>query len=286
MEVEHLTEYKDFLRLTKGLSDKSIADYTYWIKKFDPNLMSQDYINDYIQSRGNNQPLRASVYKLLEMCGLLKIYDMPPKITGRQRKRIIRGIAKEEIQRVSNYLYNKSFKKGLIFDIAYQGALRRVEVTTIKLKSFKWLEWLSDITKPCQLIVLGKNDKERVVLINSETAEKIFNYYNDKYNFDTMDQIQAFMNSPALLFSYEGHALSKWFIWKLVHSASIEVLGRDIRTHELRHARATELERMGVPIRDIKIYLGHSSLATTEIYLHRDETEAIVNIQKIISENK
>jgi integrase/recombinase XerD len=283
MREDHLKEYMEFLEKTKGLSECTLKHYKYFIKDFDMEKISQDYINEYIQTRGNNSIVRGAVLNLFEMLSLHKLYDMPPKMTGRTKKRIVRDVTGEEISHMREYLYRHSFKRGVIFDLLYQGALRRVEVPTIKLNSFKWIDWLDDMSKPCHLIILGKGDKERVVLINPETAELIFSNYCKKYNINSMERIMEFANSPNLLFTREdGSAISMWYVWKVIRLGSKNVLGRSVRTHELRHARATELERMGVQIKDIKNYLGHSSLATTEIYLHTTEKESIENIEKIM----
>jgi len=221
-----------------------------------------------------------------EMTGLNRTFEMPPKRTGAVKQRIIRDISNEEIDTLRVHLYSKSFRKGLIFDLLYQGALRRAEVPTIKLNSFKWLEWIENVNDFCKLIIKGKRNKERIVLINPETAERIFNHYNRKYNFENMEQITTFANSPSLLFTIDGKQISEWYVWNVVHTGSHQILSRDIRTHELRHFRSSELERMGVPIRDIKNYLGHSSLATTEIYLHRSENESIETIGNILKKEQ
>lgn len=264
---------------------KSVKDYIYWIKDLGPTKLSQPYINQFLQDRGNNSGVRGCMINFLEFAGMKKEFDMPSNITGRKKQRIIRDISRDEIDLLRNFLYRHSFKRGLIFDLLYQGALRRGEVPTIKLNSFKWMEWLDKLESPCELIVLGKGDKERVVLINPETAERIFNHYNAKYNFKNLDEIRAFANSPSLLFTTEGKQISEWYVWNVIHAGSQKALGRDVRTHELRHCRATELERIGIPVRDIKNYLGHSSLATTEGYLHRSEKESIENIGRILQKN-
>ena len=170
----------------------------------------------------------------------------------------------------------------MIFDLTYQGALRRFEIPTIKLNSFKWIEWLDDMDKPCHLIIQGKGNKQRTVLINSTCAEKIFEHYRIKYELNDMEKIRAFANSPSLIFG----KMNLWYVWDVIHSGSQKAIGREIRPHELRHCRATELERMGVPIKDIKNYLGHSSIGTTEIYLHTSEKESIDNIQNIIKKRQ
>lgn len=261
--------------------DRSIEQYIYYYNKLDLTKISdQNYVNQFIQDWHNNPIVRGMMLNLLEHLKLNKIIDMPPKKAGSQKKRIIRDVSDQEIHAMRDYLYDKSFKKGLIFDMIYQGALRRSEIPTIKLNSFRWMQWLGNTAKPCHLIVLGKRDKERTVLINPETAQKIFLHYNDKYDLSNDDNLNAFSNSPSLIFG----KISERYVWDVIHKGSRRCLGRDIRTHELRHCRATELERMGVPIKDIKVYLGHSNLATTEIYLHTSEKESIANISEIINQ--
>ena len=75
--------------------------------------------------------------------------------------------------------------------------------------------------------------------------------------------------------------LSEWGVWGIVRKHSTERLKRDIRPHELRHARATELEENGASIKDIQKYLGHASITTTEIYLHSDESKALDRIEDL-----
>jgi len=282
MEDQEIEKFCEYLALTKGLMERTVLHYIGYFKMLDlTRISSQDYCNQFIQDHKNNSVVRGMLINLLQFKGFDKTINMPPKKSGSIKKRIIRDVAKEDIDRLRDYLYEQSFRKGLIFELVYQGALRRVEVPTIKTGSFKWLEWIDDTTKPCHLVVLGKRNKERIVLINPETAEKILMHYMNKYQFKTIDEFKVFANSNSLLLSN----LSEYKVYDVIHRGSIKCLGRDVRPHELRHARATELERMGVPIRDIKVYLGHSNLATTEIYLHRLEKESIENIQNILQKN-
>jgi integrase len=282
-DEQEMREFYNYLSCTKGLMDRTVILYLGYFKIFDiARISSQEYCNQFVQDHKNNSVVRGMLINLLQFKGLSKSIDMPPKKTGSVKKRIIRDISKEEIDKLKDYLYKQSFKKGLIFELIYQGALRRVEIPTVKMNSFKWLEWINDVSKPCHLIILGKRDKERTVLINPETVEKIFMYYMNKYQFKSMDDFKTFANSNSLLFPN----LSEYKIYDIIHRGSINCLNRDIRTHELRHCRATELEKMGVPIKDIKVYLGHSNLATTEIYLHTSEKESIRNIQDILNKRE
>ena len=57
---------------------------------------------------------------------------------------------------------------------------------------------------------------------------------------------------------------------------------KHIRLHDLRHSCATLLVQNKVPIKDIQIWLGHSNIQTTMIYLHMDNTDKEVSANVLI----
>ena len=272
-------EFLNYLNDTKGLMPRTVEHYMGYYRLLNKAVpFTQDYCNKFIQDHKNHSIVRGMMLNLLELRKLNKIIDLPPKRTGKPKKRIIRHVSLDEVTLLKDYLYGKSFKQGLIFELIYQGALRRAEISTIKINSFEWVEWIKNMAKPCKLIVIGKGDKERVVLINPETAEKLLNRYIAKHHLDTIEKVKDFVKHESFIFK----GISERFIYEIIHAGSLKCLSRDIRPHELRHARATELEKMGVPIRDIKVYLGHTNLTTTEIYLHTSDKKSIDNIQEMI----
>jgi len=279
MDDKEMMDFGLYLSKTRGLEDKTIELYLRWFRLIDlASLPHQEYIDAFLQAHNNNSVVRGMMLNLLRFKGLHKTLDIPPAPTGTPKKRIVRSISKQEIDKLKDCLYAESFIKGLIFDLMYQGALRRDELPNVRINSFQWNEWKENPTKLCKLIVLGKGDKERVVLINPETMQKILNYYAEKYPDASVNSLA---NSSQFIFAdRQKNQMSDMIVYYIVKRGSKKYLGRDIRPHELRHHRATELERLGVPIRDIKNYLGHSNLATTEIYLHKSESESLEVIQE------
>ena len=281
-DQETLTAFHDYLRNMKRLSPKTIKDYLGYFKLLDLQKIDQAYIDKFLQDHGNHSNIRGMIKNLLECLGLDMQIRMPPKSTGKKKKRVIRPILQENINSLRSHLYSVSFKHGLIFDLVYQGALRRNEVATIKIRDFEWEEFENSDNNFCKLIILGKGNKERRVLINAETVNKIFAYYHSKYPMKNLDEIKSFYNSNSLLFTRkDGSPITDKTVYYIIKKGSKKILGRDIRPHELRHHRATELEKKGVPIRQIKLYLGHANLTTTEIYLHQSEAEGLRNIERL-----
>lgn len=279
---EEALGFLQYLMEEMRLSEKSVNTYRDFYIHFDSSKLSQDYIRSFILEHGNSPPVRAMVKNFLAF-KKLSGYELPRRTAGSKPKKLIRKITEEEIKKVSDLLYRLSFQKGLIFDLIVEGALRRSEVTTIKLNSFRWEEWLENTSRFCKLLIKGKGNKERIVLVNPETAEMIVNHFIKEIEIDEMDEIKEILKSDTPLFQCDNEVNFSHKIYDTIKRTSKRVLGRDIRPHELRHYRATDLEKRGVNIRDIKNYLGHSRIATTEIYLHKSGEESVEAIEDILS---
>ena len=237
----------------------------------------------FVLEHHNTTIVRAFIKHYLEWKGIPDTFKLPRRAIGRKPQRIARTITKEEFKIVRDYFYASSFRNGLIFDMIYQGAMRRVEILTITLGSFFWNEWLNNRQDFCKLVILGKGNKQRIVLINPETTQSILELFIVSHNLDTEEKIRAFFsrNQNHLLFARkDGKRMTEKEVYDIIKKLSIKALGRDIRPHELRHFRATELEKRGVLLRDIRNYLGHTKLATTEIYLHKTGEESVGNIKE------
>lgn len=285
MKEEEASKYYSFLKNIKRVGDRTIFQYIKHMRRL-PLEITQDSVNKFISDCKNTDVARAFMKSYLVFTGLHKNIDLPPRRTGTEKKRLFRPIPPEEWKEFIDGVYAQSFKDGMMFEIIYQGALRRVEIPTIRINSFHWSEWFMNIHEFCKLDVIGKGDKERTVLINPETAEKLFSHYVSKFNLEDDDKIQMFINSSDKLFGIEDDHERK--VNDLLDKYSIKFfkernLERNIRPHELRKQRATELLSRGVPMHDIKNYLGHSNVAITEKYIQEAEGESISNIQEVLS---
>lgn len=222
----------------------------------------------------------------LEFLGKEREFDLPITKRGTKQRRLIRPVSMVEINRLREEAYHRKKRDGIIMDLLYWGALRRGEILTIQVNSFDWAEFFGYPTKYGKVRVRGKGKKDRIVLVHPDAMRTLLGIYFEKKiitNFMTPEEMIQKLNSmDAPLFK----KLSEWQVWKIVRFYSTKFLKRDIRTHEIRHARATQLEDEGVSIKDIQRYLGHSSLMTTEIYLHSDEGKSLERIKKVSEKNK
>lgn len=126
---------------------------------------------------------------------------------------------------------------------------------------------IDSINEDNSINIIGKGNKERQVYLNGSTYEAVQNYlkirpHNEKVNDDN-----------ALFISNKFNRLSKSAVQDMVKKRVI-MAGLDPKkysVHKLRHTAATLMYKYGdVDILTIKEVLGHSNVATTQIYTHLD----------------
>lgn len=282
--MESEDPYLKWIKKIKGLSKTTIYLYANHYKQFSAQDLTQDLINDFLQKKKNTSVARGFVKSYLEFLGRPDDFTMPKHSTGKKKKRVIRDYTFDQIHKVRVFSYEQSIKEGLIFDIIYFGALRLMEILDIKVNSFYWSDYFKDPSKFCKLHVFGKGKKERPVLVHPETMQHLINLYLKKKVINpymsSEDRVNALtqIKSPVFKDLYERK------VWKIIKRNSKKAVGIEMRPHELRHTRATELERQGASIRSIQHYLGHSSPQITEIYLHTTQEQSLQEIMEIVND--
>ncbi len=283
---ETLQNYCDYLKKIRGLSDTSVYHYLKYHRHFMNTQITQENINKFVASKKNNSVVRAYMKSYLEFLEMDKEFELPIVKRGTKPKRLIRPVSMVEINKMRDEAYDKKVRDGIIMDLLYWGALRRAEILTIKINSFYWGDFFANPEEYGKVRVVGKGKKDRIVLVHPKAMKSLLEIYLDKkiltMFMQPAEMIQKLNSMDAPLFK----KLSEWSVWKIVQYYSTKHLRRDVRTHELRHARATALEEDGASIKDIQRYLGHSSLTTTEIYLHSSESKSLENIKKISENNR
>jgi integrase/recombinase XerD len=117
------------------------------------------------------------------------------------------------------------------------------------------------------VLVHGKGDKERIVPFGETAKEKL-----EKYLFEARPELVGSKIVPEVFVNYRGEPISRKGVWKKFKELNI-LAGVDAKVHTLRHSFATHLLAGGADLRSVQELLGHSDLATTQIYTHVDDKE-------------
>lgn len=146
-----------------------------------------------------------------------------------------------------------------LFEMIYSCGLRISEACSLLIENLHLNEQL--------VMVRGKGDKERIVPFGAEAKEKLESYLDCGRPLLVGKKVvrEVFVN-------YKGEPISRKGVWKRFQE--LEALsGVTSKVHTLRHSFATHLLAGGADLRSVQELLGHSDLATTQIYTHVDDNQ-------------
>ncbi|MCI9843419.1 tyrosine-type recombinase/integrase [Flavobacterium pectinovorum] len=147
----------------------------------------------------------------------------------------------------------------LIVDMFYTTGMRRAELIGLLVKG---VDLSSGVLK-----VLGKRNKERIIPILPIIAVQIECYLKERERVGGIGENYFFI-------SQKGLKLSESFVYRLINSYFSRVSEKVKKSpHVLRHTFATHLLNNGADLNSVKELLGHSSLASTQVYTHNSLAE-------------
>lgn len=119
-----------------------------------------------------------------------------------------------------------------------------------------------------EFMVRGKGQKDRPIFISSEAADWLQKYL-DMREDNTKPLFIRFAGNKKVDLSGNYHRLTARSVQRLVaHYALLAGITKHVSPHTLRHSFATNLLMNGADLRSVQAMLGHSNIATTQIYTH------------------
>lgn len=283
-----LTDYKHYLRIERGLSNNSIENYIYDVKKIisyldenkiiiSPNDIDNEIVKQFIYaiSKTINSRSQARLISGLRNFFNYLIFENyretnPLELIESPRigRKLPDTLSVKDIDNLIatidvNYQFrgiNLGHRNKAIIETLYSCGLRVSELIELKLSDLFFDEGFIKVT--------GKGDKQRFVPIGTIT-KKYINIWKDIRN-----HIDVQANSKDILFlNYKGNKLTRAMIFtiikKLVKKSGLQ---KTVSPHTFRHSFATHLLENGADLRAIQMMLGHESITTTEIYMHVDRS--------------
>jgi integrase/recombinase XerD len=158
-----------------------------------------------------------------------------------------------------------------MLELAYASGLRVSELVGLPL---------GDINLRAGFVrVTGKGKKTRVVPMGAPTIASIQRYLDEVRAAWVKDPAQ-----PALFLTHHGRAMTRQAFWKLLRgyarAAGVRMPGGAVSPHKLRHSFATHLLEGGADLRAVQVMLGHSDIATTQLYTHVSSARIVEEYRK------
>ena len=270
----YLPNFFDYLSKEKNFSKNTIVAYKNDLETFklfcldqyeikDISIVAYPIIRDWIinLSEKNLSPLTinrkisslSKYYDFLLKTQVNKVSPLKNHKRLKVQKKLIIPFSEDEVFKVVD-VFSKDFegkRNLLIVDTLYSTGIRRDELINIKLNNVFLNE---DLIK-----VLGKRNKERLVPVLTGLNKRIKDYLNFRKKIDS--------TSSNLFITNRGKSIGPSLVYRVVKKYFSKVSTK-VKTspHVLRHSFATHMLNNGADINSIKEIMGHSSLASTQIY--------------------
>lgn len=271
--MKYVDEFVIDLKYAKNYSDNTISSYQTdiikligFLKGKDVKNITNDDIRKYIKSESE----LSSKSVARKMSSLRTFFDFVIKkdyiksspmdgVDGPKIGKYLPDVLSiEEVTRLLSIepVDNFTFRNKCILELLYSTGLRISELVSLKLENINLEESI--------IKVMGKGSKERIVLMNDYATECM-----SKYIKDIRPNMLKKTVTDDVFLNNHGKVLTRQAVFKMIKKRSEDIhLGKDISPHTLRHSFATHMLQNGADIRFIQELLGHSDVATTEIYTH------------------
>jgi integrase/recombinase XerC len=277
--------FKDYLQLEKKYSPHTVNAYLTDINSFesfnknqfnDENIDQANYsqIRSWIVSLVDNNRSNVSVnrkmaslkafYKFLLKTKQIEVSPLLKHKALKTPKTLQIPFSEKEVVDVLSQIQNpigfEEIRDKLIIDLFYTTGIRRTELIHLKIANVN--------TSNNTIKVLGKRNKERILPLLPIVSEQLILYANER------TRLEIIKDNDFFFLTKKGLKLNDSFVYRLINTYFSTVSEKVKKSpHILRHTFATHLLNNGADLNSVKELLGHSSLASTQIYTHSSLSE-------------
>jgi integrase/recombinase XerC len=273
-----INSFLNYLSLEKKYSNHTVTAYKKDVLSFqefclqtydDENIVAINYsqirswivnlVNSNISNRSINRKLSAlkSFYKFLQKTRLIDVNPMARHQALKTSKKIQIPFSEKEVLKALNDTTNdkdfEAVRDKLIVELFYATGIRRAELINIKI---------ADVDFSNQNVkVLGKRNKERYIPLIKPVQKSIQKYCELRKEINE--------HNSYLFLTKKGEKLYDTLVYRIINNYFSCVSSKEKKSpHILRHSFATHLLNEGADLNAVKELLGHSSLASTQVYTH------------------
>ncbi len=271
MYFDELSQYLEYLKIEKGLSDNTVnaynQDLTDFINRYtdyDIKEIDRSHVNSYIlYLHDKKYSTKSIVRKIASLRGYFKwlnangfIPKNPTETIEQPKlpKRLPKVMTLAEINQIFHSKLNT--EESLITELLYDCGLRVSELVNLEI---------NDIDVKAKYVKCsGKGDKERIIPFGNKVKE-VYNKYLKERNLILLKF--NLKNTNRLFIKKSGKNLTRQDVYNFIRKQG-EKIHKSISPHTLRHTFATHLLENGADLRVVQELLGHSDVSTTQLYTH------------------
>jgi len=283
--TNNLQSFRDYLQLEKKYSPHTVNAYLNdinFFESFNKNQFDQENIDcanynqirswivtlvdDNISNVSVNRKVQSlkAYYKFLLKAKQIGVSPMLKHKALKTPKTLQIPFSENELTAVLNQMQNpvgfEEIRDKLIIDLFYTTGIRRTELIHLKTANVN--------TSSHTIKVLGKRNKERILPLLPIVTQQLILFLNERTH------LEKITDSDYFFLTKKGLKLNDSFVYRLINTYFSTVSEKVKKSpHILRHTFATHLLNNGADLNSVKELLGHSSLASTQIYTHSSLSE-------------
>jgi integrase/recombinase XerD len=276
MARDLIREYLLYLQVEKGLAASSVESYRGELEKLRawasasaraPEALGQEELKQFVMSltRAGLSPRSVGralstvrgFYRFLLVDGHLKTDPTANLVSPQAGQKLPRFLTEEEMGQLLNapdISTAEGVRDRTLMELLYATGLRVSELVSLTRRSIDLERGLLTCT--------GKGSKQRHVPVGRGALSWLQKYQAARR------VLLGGKESERLFVAGGGRALTRQVVWTTLRHYAEGVSLRGVSPHVLRHSFATHLLEHGADTRSVQAMLGHSDLATTQIYTH------------------
>lgn len=277
--------FRDYLQLEKKYSLHTVNAYLndiHFFESFNKNQFDQENIDqvnysqirtwivslvdDGVSNVSVNRKMQSlkAYYKFLLKIKQIEVSPLLKHKALKTPKTLQIPFSEKEVEAVLNQIQNptgfEEIRDKLIVDLFYTTGIRRAELIYLKCAN---VDVLNNTIK-----VLGKRNKERILPLLPIISQQLILYLDER------SHLEEVMDGDFFFLTKKGLKINESFVYRLINTYFSKVSEKVKRSpHILRHTFATHLLNNGADLNSVKELLGHSSLASTQVYTHSSLSE-------------
>jgi len=279
------TDFLEYLEIEQNRSQKTIANYDHYLTRvidYAGDIIVTDITADFVRKwrlwlarlgTNTSDELEKSTqnYHLIALRNFLKFCHKrdipalaPDKIElARTKRKQVTFLNEDELARIFSQPDINTpvgLRDRAILELLFSSGLRVSELVGLDKDHIN--------LKRREFMVRGKGQKDRPIFISPAAAQWVERYLDER-DENTSPLFIRYSGRKALDNSGNFHRLTVRSVQRLVSRyALLAGITKHVSPHTLRHSFATDLVMNGADLRSVQAMLGHSNIATTQIYTH------------------